>query len=165
MRSPSQETPRSGTASPRAATSPLAELQPTLSVLSLLPGHCRLQTQVLLSHHGYGHSYGSRGWVRGAQGGPGSTTTAGETEACMGQPPSNEFDQEKLLNSGSSSALRAVLNENKLLEAEHHAVAIWRAWLPVPTASCCFGAAWLRFSHRSVGETPRIDARGAAPTS
>ena len=39
----------------------------------------------------------------------------------MGQPPSNEFDQEKLLNSGSSSALRAVPNENKLLEAEHHA--------------------------------------------
>ena len=164
MRSPPQETPRSGTASPRAATSPLAELQPTLSVLSLLPGHCRLQTQVLLSHHGYGHSYGSRGWERGAQGGPGSTTTAGETEACVGQPPSNEFDQEKLLNSGSSSALRAVLNENKLLEAEHHARFL-ACVAPCPTAFCCFGAAWLRFSHRSAGETPRIDARGAAPTS
>ena len=56
----------------------------------------------------------------------------------MGQPPSNEFDQEKLLNSGSSPALRAVLNENKLLEAEHHAVAILGArgsLFPPPSAA------------------------------
>ena len=39
------------------------------------------------------------------------------------------------------------------------------AWLLVPTAFCCFGAAWLRVSRRSAGDTPRIGARGAAPTS
>ena len=58
----------------------------TASVVAPL-SHCRLQAQVLLSHHEYEHSDGSRGWERGAQGGPGSTTTAGETEACVGQPP------------------------------------------------------------------------------
>ena len=73
---------------------------------------------------------------------------------------------------GSSSNCRGVLNENKVLEAKHHAVAsevselVHEMGLQVPgLRGSLFPRPSAEVHHHTAGETSRIDARGAAPIS